>query len=184
MRSTRCSVTKPTISNEMLRNGLKSRRSSKTPLLLKRHRDARLKFVRQHKEKENSFWESVLWIDETKILLFGHNYRNHVWRKDGEAYSPKNTVQTVKFGGGSIMISGCFSSKSVGKISVIDGKMNAQKYEQILQENVMSSVESLELPSDYIFQQDNDPKHKAKSTKKCLSKIMLMFCNGQVRPRI
>ena len=30
----------------------------------------------------------------------------------------------------------------------------------------MSSVESLKLPSGYIFQQDNDPKHTTKSTKK------------------
>ena len=44
--------------------------------------------------------------------------------------------------------------------------MNSQKYKQILQENVMPSVESLKLPSDNIFQQDNDPKHTAKSTKK------------------
>ena len=76
-------------------------------------------------------------------------------------------VPTVKFGGGSIMICGCFSAKSVGKISVIDGKMFAQKYKQILQENLISSVESLDLP--YIFQQDNDPKHTAKYTKKRLS---------------
>ena len=53
------------------------------------------------------------------------------------------------------MIWGCFSAKGVGKITVIDGK-------QILQENLMSSVESLEVPSDYIFHQDNDPKHLAK----------------------
>ena len=33
----------------------------------------------------------------------------------------------------------------------------------------MSSVESLELRFDYIFQQDNDPKHTAKSMKKWLS---------------
>ena len=33
----------------------------------------------------------------------------------------------------------------------------------------MSSVESLELPTDYIFQQDNDPKHTANSTKKWLT---------------
>ena len=47
--------------------------------------------------------------------------------------------------------------------------MNAQKYKQTLKENSMSSVESFELPSDYIFQHDNDPKYKAKSTKKWLS---------------
>ena len=104
-----------------------------------------------------------------------------MWRKDGKAYSPKNTVPTVKFGGGSIMIWGCFSVKGVGKISVIDAKVNAQKYKQILQENFMSSVKSLELPSDYIFQQDNDPKQTAKSTKKWLSKNNV---NGQVSPRI
>ena len=160
-----CSVTKRTISNEMLRNCLNSRRPKKTPLQLKRRRDAKLKFVRQHKEKENSFWERVVWTDETKIELFGHNYQNYVWRKDGEAYSPKNTVPTAKFGGGSIMIWGCFSAKGLGKISVIDGKMNAQKYKRISQENLMSSVESLRLPSDNIFQQDNT-KHTAKSTKK------------------
>ena len=75
----------------------------------------------------------------------------------------------TKFGGGSIIIRRCFSAKGMGKISVIDGKMNAQKYKQISQENLKSFVESLELTSDYIFQQDNDPKHTAKSTKKCLS---------------
>ena len=166
----------------MLRNGLKSWRPKKTPLLLKQHRVARLKFVRQHKEKENLFWERVLWTCETKIELFGHNYRNHVCRKDGEAYSPKNAVPTVKFGGGSIMIWEYFSAKGVGKISVIMGKMNAQNYKQILQENLMSSVESLDRPSDYIFQQGNDPKQK--STNKWSSEKMLMFCYGQTSPRL
>ena len=111
------------------------------------------------------FWERVLRTDETKIEVFGHNYRNHVWRKESEAYLTKNTLPTVNLGAGSIMIWGCFSAKGVGKISVIDGKMNAQKYKQILQENLMSSVKSLELPSDNIFPRDNDPKHTAKSTK-------------------
>ena len=56
--SSGCSVTKWTISNEILRNGLKSRRQKKTNLLLKWQRDARLKFIRQ--EKENLFWESIM----------------------------------------------------------------------------------------------------------------------------
>ena len=55
------------------------------------------------------------------------------------------------------------------RASVIDSKMNAQKYKRILQENFISSVESLELPSDYIFQQDNYAKYTVKSTKKWLS---------------
>ena len=149
LRLSGLSVTKQTIRNEMLKNGRKSRRPKKNPLILKRHRNSRLKFVRQHKEKENSYWEKELWTDETKIEFFGHNYRNHVWRKDGEAYFPKNTVPN---GVGSIMIWWCFSTDGVGKISVIDSKMDSQKYKQVLQENLMSYVDSLELPSDYIFQ--------------------------------
>ena len=43
--------------------------------------------------------------------------------------------------------------------------MNAQKYRQILPENLMRSVERLEQSSDYIFQQDNDRKPTAESTK-------------------
>ena len=92
-----------------------------------------------------------------------HNY--HVCRKEGKAYSPKNMEPTVKFGGDSIMIWGIFFRERSGQ-NISNSKMNAQKYKQILQENLMSSVESLELPSDYIFQQDNDPKHRTKSTKK------------------
>ncbi len=83
-----------------------------------------------------------------------------------------------------MMIWGCFSAKGVSKISVMEAKMNAQKYKPILQKYLMSYVESLELHSDYIFPQDNDPKHTAKSTKKWLSENNANVCNGQVSPRI
>ena len=88
-------VTKWTIRNDIHRNNLKSRSTRKTPPLLKRHRDARLKFVREHKDKEKSYWERVLWTVKTMIELLGRNSRNHVCRKDGDASKPKNTVPTV-----------------------------------------------------------------------------------------
>ena len=47
-----------------------------------------------------------------------------------------------------------------------------QKYKQILQDNLMFSFESLKRPSDYIFQQDYDPKHTVKSTFIYLSRYM------------
>lgn len=97
-------VTKQTISNELRKDSIKFHSPRKTPLLLKRHRDARLKFVTEHKDKENSYWERVLWTDESKIELFGCNSLNHVWRKDSEAYAPKNTILIVKFGGDNIMV--------------------------------------------------------------------------------
>ena len=34
-------------------------------------------------------WENVLWSDETKVELFGHNSKRYVWRKNNTAHSPK-----------------------------------------------------------------------------------------------
>ena len=47
------------------------------------------------------------------VELFGRNSRNHVCRKDGAAYKPKNTVPTVEFGGGSIMVFGVYFVQNV-----------------------------------------------------------------------
>ena len=64
---------------------------------------ARLRFATAHGDKDCTFWRNFLWSDETKIELFGHIDHHYVWRKKGEACKPKNTIPTVKHGGGSIM---------------------------------------------------------------------------------
>ena len=73
-----------------------------------------------------------------------------------------NCVPTIKHGGGSLMIWGCMSSKSVGKLIFIEGTMDRFCYKRILSENLEDSRVQLDLLPDFIFQQDNDPKHKSK----------------------
>uniref|UniRef100_A0A8C6SAZ8 Uncharacterized protein n=1 Tax=Neogobius melanostomus TaxID=47308 RepID=A0A8C6SAZ8_9GOBI len=46
--------------------------------------------------------------------------------------------KVVKYGGGSIMLWGCFSSAGTGKIVRIVGKMDGAKYRDILEENLMN----------------------------------------------
>ena len=116
-----CSVTKRTISNEMLKNALKALKPKKTPLLWKRHEMQGGNLYACIRKSKIPFWERVLWTHGTKIELFYHNYRNHVRRNDGEAYSPKETVPTIEFFVGNMIIWGCFSVEGVGKISVIYG---------------------------------------------------------------
>ncbi len=57
----------------------------------------------------------VLWSDETKIQLLDINSTRRVWRRKA-AYDPKNTIPTVKHGGGNIMLWGCFSAKGTGQL--------------------------------------------------------------------
>ncbi|KAI4873237.1 hypothetical protein NFI96_022814 [Prochilodus magdalenae] len=119
-------------------------------------------------EKDLHFWRHVLWSDETKIELFGHNDHRYVWRKKGEASKPKNTILTVKHGGGSIMLWGCFAAGGTGALHKIDGIMRKEHYVEILKQHLKTSARKLKLGRKWIFQMDNDPKHTAKLVTKWL----------------
>ena len=45
------------------------------------------------------------------------------------------------------------------------GKMNGAKYREIFGENLLQSAQDLRLGRRFTFQQDNDPKHTAKTTQ-------------------
>ncbi|CDQ57087.1 unnamed protein product [Oncorhynchus mykiss] len=72
------------------------------PLLSTMHMAVRLKFSKRHLKDSQTMRNTILWSDETKTELFGLIAKRHVWRKPG-------TIPTVKHGGGSIMLWGCFS---------------------------------------------------------------------------
>ena len=108
------------------------------PLLSKRNMTARLEFAKRHLKDSQTTRNNILWSDETKIELFGLNANCHVWRKPG-------TIPTVKHGGGSIMLWGCFSEAGIGRLVRIEGKINRAKYREIIEENVLQSTQDLSL---------------------------------------
>ncbi|KAK3575258.1 hypothetical protein QTP86_023453 [Hemibagrus guttatus] len=163
-------VTKATISNALRRQGLKSCSARRVPLLKPVHVRARLKFAREHLDDPEEDWENVIWSDETKIELFGKNSTCRVWRRKNAELHPKNTIPTVKHGGGNIMLWGCFSAKGPGRLIRVKERMNGAMYREILSKNLLPSARALKMKRGWVFQHDNDPKHTTRATKEWLRK--------------
>ncbi|KAI4874842.1 hypothetical protein NFI96_010391 [Prochilodus magdalenae] len=163
-------VTKKTIGNTLHRNGLKSCSARKDPLLKKAQVQACLNFASEHMDDSQSNWEKVLWSDEKKIELFGINSTRRVWRQRNADYYLKNTVPTVKHGGGNTMFWMCFPAKGTGLLHRINGRMDGAMYHKILSDNFLPSARTLKMGRGWVFQHDNDPKHTARPTKEWLKK--------------
>ncbi|KAI4901359.1 hypothetical protein NFI96_032159 [Prochilodus magdalenae] len=134
------------------------------------HIQARLKFAREHLDVPEEYWENVIWSDETKVELFGKNTTRRVWRKVNAELHPKNTIPTVKHGGGNIMLWGCFSAKGPGRLVRVHERMNGAMYCEILGANLLPSARAMKMKRGWVFQHDNDPKHTARATKEWLRK--------------
>ena len=163
------SVSRSTVTNILHKANLRGCRPRKAPLLRSMHLKARLKFADDYSAKETSYWNSVLWSDETKLELFSHSSSQYVWRKKNEAFKAKNTIPTVKHGGGSLMFWGCFSAKSVGALVCVNGIVKKEDYRDILEVNLKQSARNLGMGRRWIFQPDNDPKHTSKLVSKWLA---------------
>jgi hypothetical protein len=99
----------------------------------------------------------ILWSDETKIELFGLNAKRHVWRTP-------DTVSTVKHGGGSIMLWGCFSAAGTGRLVRIKEKLNGAKYREMLDENLLQSSQDLRLGSKVHLPTGQQPEAHSAAT--------------------
>ncbi len=99
-----------------------------------------------HADKDEDYWDSILWSDETKINVFGTDGFKTVWHRKGEEYKEKCMVPTVKHGGGSVLMWGCMSAAGVGgELHFIDGIMNSQMYCSILKEKMLPSLRDTHL---------------------------------------
>jgi len=103
--------------------------------------------------------------------------RKNVWQEPNTALAQKNIRSTFKSGRG-VLVWGCFAYMEVGKIAFIDKNFKSQDSIKILEDNLPNTISHLKLKDDFIFQQDDDPKHTSQVTKSFLKKINSMFYHG------
>jgi len=159
-------VSSNTVRRALRRKGLVARVKRKKPLLSRKHREKRLKFAKKYKDWTIADWSKVVWSDESKFQVFGSDGRQYYWKNENEPLRDSHIKPTVKFGGGSVFVWGCFTISGVGYLCKIDGGLDAELYRKILDEDLMQTLDYYNLePNDIFFVQDNDPKHTAILTK-------------------
>lgn len=169
-----------TVRRYLRKEGFHSRVPRRKPFISELNRAKRLDFAKKYykiHEKDPEFWSRVIFTDECKFNIFRNDGRSKVWRKPNESLKLKNMVPTVKHGGGSIMVWGCMAANGVGKLHFINTTMDKYVYLNILKTSFTSSVDDLGLSSNYMFQQDNDPKH----TSGLIKEWLLYHVKNQLR---
>lgn len=126
----------------------------KLPYVSKANIAKRMQFYLRHVFMPPAYWNRVLWTDESMIRLRCSNGRIYVLRKVGEELHYKCTRPSLKNFEQGVMVWGCLSSYGVGKIVILDGKVNADVYFKLLSDVIIPEGRRL-IGEDFVFQQDN-----------------------------
>lgn len=106
----------------------------------------------------------MIFSDESTIGV-GQDSRVYVWRKRGEDWRPDLVRARKTKPCYEMMVWGCLTWHGVGTISAVDGNINANNYQQILDDNLWPVLARHFSTGNYVFQDDNAPVHSARSAQ-------------------
>uniref|UniRef100_A0A1I7XRQ5 DDE_3 domain-containing protein n=1 Tax=Heterorhabditis bacteriophora TaxID=37862 RepID=A0A1I7XRQ5_HETBA len=178
-----CSLSVRLIRRRLVEVGLNERVARKKPLVSLENGKDRDAFEREHLTWSTADWTKVVSSDQSKFNHSGPDGKKFMHRHLGEEFMPKCTIPTIKHGGGSVMVWAAFNRNGPGPFHIAEGIMDSTSYIRILEDNLLPYVRSQRLGRDWIFQQDNDPKHSSNATKRWLhqKKITKMEWPSQSR---
>ena len=160
------------------RNNLKSVIKTKKLLLTDRHKKACFEFAKKYKNWNYDDWYKVVWSDESKFNLFKSDGREYYWKWLGELLKDQHVKGIIKFGEREIFIWGYFMTRNIKYLCKIEGDMDATLYIQILEKNLLETLNYYEYNiNDIIFQYDNDLKYKTCITKTWLKDNNILVLN-------
>jgi len=152
-------VSHDTVNRRLNEKGIKARKPSRKCYLSDIHMQNRLTWAVDHEELD---WGLVAFSDEKTFMITG-NRQQFVRRRTNERYKQICVNQVVNRSKGHCNVWACFAKHGFSNLVRIEGRLNAQRYTQILSEELLNFMND----NPYVtqFQQDNCPIHVAQFTK-------------------
>ena len=116
------------------------------------NRQKRLNFAKLYVD-DVDFTNRILWSDETSVTAYPTQKKILIKVHSSSKESEIPFIPKVQQGGFSIMFWGCFSRYAKGPLRVVEGKIDSEKYLELVQETVMPELATSE--HNLVFMQDN-----------------------------
>ncbi|GFX98391.1 transposable element Tcb1 transposase [Trichonephila clavipes] len=162
------SVSSRTVRREFKHLGSHGRAAAHKSNITLQNAKHRLQWCRAHRHWTLDMWKTVLWRDESRFT---------VWQLDGRAFGfgehffSDCIVPTVKFGGGSIMVWGCFSWFGLNPLVPVIGNMNSEMYVGILDNAALPTLWQYFGEGPFLFQRDNCSIHTSRLAQTWFDKM-------------
>ncbi|KAG1572695.1 hypothetical protein G6F47_013585 [Rhizopus delemar] len=111
------------------------------PLLRSQNIMKRLQWAKSHQHWTVDDWKRVIFSDETKVNRFASDGKAYAWKLPHEELNSRHVQQTVKRGGGNIMVWSCLTWEGVGWIVDV-GHYNGKLWLGFLQSSVSAGQRS------------------------------------------
>ncbi|GFW48180.1 transposable element Tcb2 transposase [Trichonephila clavipes] len=160
------SATGTTVSTQTVRNrlhgaGLYARRSMVCVRLTSRHRCDRREWAKEHVNWRRNEWSNVLFSDEFRFSVHPDNRRIFVWRDRGSRNNPAFVHESVRFGGGGVLVYGGIPIDGRTDLYMIrDGPLTARRYRDEILRPIVDPY-AAKIGDDFILMDDNCRPYRA-----------------------
>ncbi|GFU57657.1 transposable element Tcb2 transposase [Trichonephila clavipes] len=155
-----------TVSTQTVRNrlhgvGLYARRPMVCVRLTSRHRRDRREWATQHVNWRRNEWSNVLFSEESRFSVHPNNRRIFIRRECGSRNNPASVHESVRFGGGGVLVYGSISIDGRTDLYIIrDGPVTARRYsDEIVRPIVVPYAAAI--GDNFILMDDNCWPHRA-----------------------
>ncbi|GFX56916.1 transposable element Tcb2 transposase [Trichonephila clavipes] len=129
--------------------------------LTSRPRRDRREWATDHVNWRRNEWSNVLFSGESRFSVHPNNRRIFIWRECGSRNNPAPVHESVRYGGGGVLVYGSISIDWRTDLYIIrDGPLTAHRYsDEILRPIVVPYA--AEIGDDLILMDDNCRSHRA-----------------------